>query len=93
MSVGIAPTTIEQSRKVWLWLVQNYCVKKLPFPKIENMLILFFDSKEVVHKKKFVPEGQIVTWEFYAEVFGLFAEANCMCETRGLEESQFISPP
>ncbi len=33
------------------------------------MLILFFDSKEVVHKE-FVPESQMVATEFYLKVLG-----------------------
>ncbi len=55
------------------------------------MLITFFISKTILHEE-LVPEGQMITKEFYLRDFGVFAEANCMCDIRGVEESQFQSP-
>jgi histone-lysine N-methyltransferase SETMAR len=46
-------------------------LKKLKFQRsrIKNMLIIFFDSQDVVHKE-FIPEGKTVNAEFYKGVMG-----------------------
>ncbi len=50
---------------------KSTCATKLRFQnsKIKITLILFFESKRMVHKG-FVPESQTVTKEFYLEVLG-----------------------
>ncbi len=67
---------------------QKLCFQKL---KIKTMLILFFDSKGVVEKACFRRPNSHE--RILLRGFGLLAEANCMCETRGIEESPFHSPP
>ncbi len=64
------PPTKRQSAA---WIGQESLYEKFHFQKskTKTMFILFFDSKGVVYKK-FDPERQMVTKEFYLEVLGHF---------------------
>ncbi len=48
------------------------------------MLILFFDSKGVIHHE-YVPEGQIANATFYIPSFAPFVLTYCPCEARNVE--------
>ncbi len=57
------------------------------------MLILFFDSKGVIHHK-YVPEDQTVNATFYIKVFDhLCKRRYCPCEARNVERSDVLSFP
>ncbi len=83
----------KQQSKAWIG-PKSLGVIKLCFQnlKIKTILILFFNNIGVVCKE-FVLESRTVTKKFYLVVLRSFAEANCTCETRGMEESQFQSAP
>ncbi len=68
------------------WSKITMC-KKTSLPKIKTMLTLFFDNQGVV-RKEIVPEGQMVTKEFYLNVLGRLLKW-IACETRGMVEPQF----
>ncbi len=65
---------LETKRQSSKWCIPNTSPKKFRFQKsrVKTMLILFFDSKGVIHHE-YVPEGQTVNATFYIQVL------DCLC--------------